>query len=146
MSTDGLLSEPYVLEYRYKRSVGVLLGQFLGALRDRRIVGSRTEAGEVMVPPAEYDRHGGDSLAGTVEVGPEGEVVTWAWVRHPRPEHPRKEPFAFVLVRLDGADTAMLHVLDAPGPEMVRSGMRVRVRWREERSASIGDIECFEPA
>uniref|UniRef100_UPI00352559D4 OB-fold domain-containing protein n=1 Tax=Streptomyces sanglieri TaxID=193460 RepID=UPI00352559D4 len=54
-------------------------------------------------------------------------------------------PFAWVLVRLDGADTALLHALDAPGPEAVHTGMRVRIRWAAERTGAITDIACFEP-
>ncbi|NBM17453.1 OB-fold domain-containing protein, partial [Streptomyces sp. GC420] len=54
-------------------------------------------------------------------------------------------PFAWVLVRLDGADTALLHALDAPGPEAVRTGTRVRIRWAAERTGAITDIACFEP-
>jgi uncharacterized OB-fold protein len=51
-----------------------------------------------------------------------------------------------VLVRLDGADTSLLHVLDAPGgPDAVRSGMRVRIRWAGDRTGAITDIACFEP-
>lgn len=49
-------------------------------------------------------------------------------------------------MRLDGADTAMLHALDVPGPEAVHTGMRVRVRWAAERTGAITDIACFEPA
>jgi uncharacterized OB-fold protein len=47
-------------------------------------------------------------------------------------------------VKLDGADTPMLHALDAGSPENVLSGMRVRVRWRAERVGEIQDIACFE--
>ena len=55
-----------------------------------------------------------------------------------------QRPFAFALVKLDGADTAMLHVVDANGEALMRTGMRVRARWREERIGAITDIECFE--
>ncbi|RSS40416.1 DNA-binding protein, partial [Streptomyces sp. WAC07061] len=58
---------------------------------------------------------------------------------------PLGTPFAWVLVRLDGADTAILHALDAPGPDAVSTGMRVRVRWAAERTGAITDIACFEP-
>ena len=37
----------------------------------------------------------------------------------------------------------MLHALDAGSPQNVRSGMRVRVRWRAERVGEIQDIACF---
>ena len=55
------------------------------------------------------------------------------------------QPFAWALVRLDGADTAMLHAVDAGNPSRMRTGMRVRVRWRAETVGEIQDIECFEP-
>jgi uncharacterized OB-fold protein len=47
-------------------------------------------------------------------------------------------------VRLDGADTAMLHAVDAGSIDAMKTGMRVRVRWRAERTGEIGDIACFE--
>jgi uncharacterized OB-fold protein len=48
-------------------------------------------------------------------------------------------------VQLDGADTAMLHAVDAGEESKMRTGMRVRVRWREETVGEILDIACFEP-
>jgi uncharacterized OB-fold protein len=39
----------------------------------------------------------------------------------------------------------MLHAVDAGDPERMATGMRVRVRWREERVGEIQDIACFEP-
>ena len=40
------------------------------------------------------------------------------------------------LVRLDGADTSMLHVVDAGAPERMQTGMRVIIRWRLSVTAS----------
>jgi uncharacterized protein len=57
-----------------------------------------------------------------------------------------QHPFAFALVKLDGADVPMLHVVDAGEESAMRSGMRVKVRWAAERRGSITDIACFEPA
>jgi uncharacterized OB-fold protein len=48
-------------------------------------------------------------------------------------------------VKLDGADTALLHAVDAGSREHMRTGMRVRVKWAEERSGRIQDIACFVP-
>jgi uncharacterized OB-fold protein len=47
---------------------------------------------------------------------------------------------------MDGADTALLHVVDAGAPEAMATGMHVRIRWAGERDGSITDIVCFEPA
>ena len=140
----GSLSAPYVLEYTYRRSVGPVLGRFLGALRDGRIEGVRTGSGKVLVPPAEYDPETGDAVGEAVEVGQAGVVTTWAWVDKPRPRHPLDKPFAWALVKLDGADSSMLHAVSASRSEM-RTGMRVKARWRSERVGEIRDIACFEP-
>jgi hypothetical protein len=145
MSQADVLRARYVLEYTYERSVGPVIGRFLAALRDQRIEGVRTKAGRVLVPPTEYDPETGEPIADWVEVGTSGVVTTWSWLGDPRPNQPLDRPFAWALVRLDGADTALLHAVDARAPERMRTGMRVRVRWSERRTGSIRDIACFEP-
>ena len=139
------LSAPYVLEYDYKRSTGPVIGRFHGGLRQRRIEGVRMADGRVLVPPQEYDPETGAALSDFVPVGDAGVVTAWAWVYEPREKHPLQRPFAWVLVRLDGADTAMLHCVDAGDASVMRTGMRVRARWRDEPRGEIGDIVCFEP-
>jgi len=142
---NEVLSSGYVLEYTYTRSVGQVIGRFLAGLRDGRITGVRTATGRVLVPPTEYDPETGDACDEFVDVGTSGVVKTWAWVTESRPRCPLQRPFAWALVQLDGADTAMLHAVDAGSIENMRTGMRVRVRWAAERSGRIEDIACFEP-
>jgi len=139
-----VLSALHVLEYPYKRSVGPVIGRFLTGLMEGRIEGIKSASGKVMVPPAEYDPATGAPLSEFVEVADAGVVTTWAWVAEPREHNPVQEPFAWALIRLDGADTALLHAVRAPGGGM-RTGMRVKARWRPERTGLITDIECFEP-
>lgn len=139
------LSAPHVLEYPYTRSTGPVIGAFLTGLRERRVLGIRAGDGRVLVPPQEYDPTTGETLDELVEVDSAGVVVTWSWNPRPRDGQPLDRPFAWALVRLDGADTAILHALDAPR-EAVHSGMRVRVRWSDEPRGDIHDIACFEPA
>jgi uncharacterized OB-fold protein len=144
-AADEVLSAPYVYEYVYRRSVGPVVGRFLGALREGRIEGARTKAGRVIVPPTEYDPETGEAVEGFVDVATAGVVTSWSWNATVRVGQPLERPFAWALVKLDGADTAMLHALDVPSPDDVRIGMRVRVRWRTEREGTIRDIACFEP-
>jgi len=139
------LTAEHTLEYTYTRSVGPVIGRFLGGLEERRIFGVRAADGRVLVPPQEYDESGEATTDGFVEVGQSGVVTTWTWIAEPRPKHPMQRPFAFALIRLDGADTAMLHVVDAGDEASMRSGMRVRARWRDETRGEIQDIACFEP-
>jgi uncharacterized OB-fold protein len=139
------LRAPHVLEYAYTRSVGPIVGAFLAGLRDGKLIGSKTTAGRVIVPPIEYDPDSGEDIEGLVEVGQSGVVTTWAWVHAPRPGQPLDRPFAWALIRLDGADTAMLHAVDAGDETKMSTGMRVRVRWRADRTGELHDIACFEP-
>ncbi|MEU9383615.1 OB-fold domain-containing protein [Streptomyces sp. NPDC048279] len=140
-----VLRAPLVVEFPFTRSLGPVQSAFLTGLRERVVLGVRTGDGRVLVPPVEYDPVTAEEIRDLVEVAPTGTVTTWAWNHEPRRGQPLDTPFAWVLVRLDGADTALLHALDAPGPEAVRTGMRVRVRWAGERSGAITDIACFEP-
>ena len=140
---DDQLVASFVLEYTYKRSLGPVLSRFMTSLRDGRIEGVRTPSGRVLVPPSEYDPQTGEDVGEFVQVGPAGTIRSWCWVSEPRADHPLPHPFAWALIVLDGADTALVHAVDGTETEM-RTGMRVQPRWREERQGHITDIACFE--
>jgi uncharacterized OB-fold protein len=145
MGDSELLSAPLVIEYPFKRTTGPVIGAFLTGLREGILVGSKTKAGRVLVPPMEYDPDTSEPLTDIVEVGPGGVVTTWAWVREPMPKHPLDHPFAWALIQPDGADSPMLHAVDAGTVDAMSTGMRVTPRWRAEREGHINDIECFVP-
>jgi uncharacterized protein len=138
------MAATWKLEFPYRRSVGPVIGAFLAGLRDRRILGVRTPGGKVLVPPLEYDPDTGEATGETVEVEQIGVVTHSAWVAEPLRNHPLDRPFAWALVQLDGADTALLHAIDAGSPDAAAPGTRVRVRWRNETEGKITDIACFE--
>lgn len=139
-----LLHAPLVIEYGFMRTTGPVIGAFFTGLADRRVFAIRGADGRVVCPPVEYDPTTGEPLTEMVEVGTEGTVTSWSWVSRVRDGQPLDRPHALALVRLDGADTAMLHVVDAPGPEAVSTGARVGIRWADETEGNIGDIACFE--
>ncbi len=146
MADTEILSAPLVVEYPFSRTVGPVQGAFLTGLREGLVLGVRTGDGRVLCPPVEYDPVTSEELTELVELGDHGTVTTWSWAPEPGPDQPLDRPFAWALVRLDGADTGLLHALDAGSPDRVATGMRVRIRWAGERTGSIGDIACFEPA
>jgi uncharacterized OB-fold protein len=140
------LRAPLEIGFDYTRSLGPTLSQFMTALAGRRILGSRGADGRVHAPPFEYDPVTFAPPAELVEVGPEGTVTTWSWAGEPLEGQPLAYPFAWALIRLDGADTAMLHAVDAGSPAAMRTGMRVRPRWAASPAGHIRDIACFEPS
>ena len=142
---NEVLSAPLVIEYPFKRTTGPVIGVFLTGLREQLLFGIKGSQGQVIVPPTEYDPYTGEELTELVEVGPGGVVDTWAWVRQPMPKQPLARPFAWALVRPDGADVGFLQAVDAGTPDAMSTGMRVRPRWAAERGGTIHDLECWEP-
>src|SRR5260370_33423795 len=108
----------------------------------RRILGGRGADGGVYGPPFEYDPVALAPPEELVPVGPEGSVISWSWAPQPLEGQPLGHPFAWALIRLDGADTAMLHAVDAGSAAAMRTGMGVRVRWSASPVGHIRDIEC----
>jgi len=146
LSQDAPLTARHHLEYAYRRSVGPVLGRFFAELRERRLVGNKTRQGRVLVPPSEYDPATGDATTGEfVPVGPGGVVKSWTWVTAPRAKQPLQHPFAYALIQLDGADTPLLHAVDAGAESRMRTGLRVRPRWRSDTKGEPADLACFEP-
>lgn len=146
--TAEVLVAHHELEYTYTRSTGPVVGTFLAGLKDRRIFGVRVNDGRVLVPPSDYDPLTSETLErdAMVEVGDSGVVTTWAWNATPREGQPLQRPFAWALIKLDGADTPLLHAVDISSPDEIRTGARVKARWADERVGSIRDLACFEVA
>jgi uncharacterized OB-fold protein len=84
-------------------------------------------------------------LEPSIECGPEGELVSWTLVRVDVDDQPLDRPVTYGLVRLDGADTVLLHrLLDVDGEPTI--GERVRAVFAPDREGSILDLEGFAPA
>ena len=81
-----------------------------------------------------------------VDLPSTGTVKTWSWISKPHPKHILTQPFAWALIQIDGADTSLLHKVDAGSEANMKTGMKVKVRWADDRRGFITDIACFEPA
>lgn len=131
----------------YRWWAGEVGSRFLIELRDeKRFLGNRCPScGTVYVPPK---KNCGRCFVDTdewVPVADEGVVVSHTVVRFAHPVHPAKAPFAYALIRLDGADGALLHII-REDLERLRSGVRVKAVFREERTGSILDVDSFRIA
>jgi uncharacterized protein len=144
-SASQALHAPLEISFDYTRSLGPTLGEFMTALANRRILGARASDGRVYAPPFEYDPGTAEPPAELIEVGPGGTVVSWSWMERPLEGQPLGHSFGWALIRLDGADTALLHAVDAGNADRMRTGMRVRPRWADRVGTGITDIACFEP-
>jgi uncharacterized OB-fold protein len=86
-----------------------------------------------------------------VEVGHQGTLEAFTICYVPFQGLP-PPPIATIMVKLDGADGCLMHVLSGvdlsdvdKANELVKIGMRVEAVWRDERKGEIGDIEYFRP-
>lgn len=140
-----VLRSDFDLDFTYTRTYGAVMSKFFTELKDQKVLGIKGSQGQVICPPLEYDPQTSEALSEFVELTDTGVVKTWAWVNQPLDKHPLQKPFAWVLVQIDGADTSMLHVLDADKAD-VKTGMKVKIRWADNRVGNIHDIACFEPA
>lgn len=143
--SSDILSADLIIEYPFQRTTGPVIGAFLTGLREKLLIGSVAEDGRVIVPPAEFDPVSGEDLIDLVEVGPAGIVETWAWVTEPHDKHPLDRPFAWAQIRPDGADTAMLGVVDGESIDAMSTGMTVRPVWADEREGRITDLTHWIP-
>jgi uncharacterized OB-fold protein len=80
-----------------------------------------------------------------VDVSDEGVVETYAVMRRDTGILPVEPPFVYAVVKLDGADTGLVHILGEVKPEEVKEGMRVKAVFAEERTGKILDVKCFKP-
>lgn len=133
----------------YQYFAGRVGSRFLVALRDsRKILGVRCDTcKQVFVPPRQTCERCFAWLADSwVELPSTGTVTSFTVVRYADAHLPRKPPYVLALVKLDGADTPIAHVVAGVEPEAVTVGMRVTAVFAAETTRTIMDVDHFAPA
>ena len=125
--------------------VGKTGSRFLISLRDEeKILGNRcTKCNTVYVPPRKNCGRCFEEITDWVELDAQGVVKAHTVVRYAGPMQPAGPPFAYALIRLDGADVDLLHIV-RNDLDRLKNGVRVKARFKEERSGHILDIEDFQ--
>lgn len=132
-----------------KYYAGKVGSPFYIALRDsKKILGIRCRKCEkVYYPPRStcgvcFSKLTEDDMT---EIGPAGKVETYTQVTYSEPVHPRKAPFIYAIIKLDGADTGMAHFIDEVEYKDINIGMKVEPVFEEDRKGNILDIKYFKP-
>jgi len=121
---------------------------FITTLRDKKkILGVKCpKCNMVYVPPRQTcERDLTDIRDNWVELGNTGEVTNFTVVRYDDKHLPRKAPFIMAMIRLDGADTPFVHILEGIKPGDVEVGMKVEAVFADETTSTILDLDHFEP-
>ena len=144
---DGLLVHQGVIRVPYTWAAGTVASKFYAGLRNKKIYGIRcAKCRMVLVPPKKTCHRCFGELSEWVEVGHEGTLQTFTVVHYHEPElHPLKAPFAYGIIKLDGADTGMTHVIAEADLEALKEGMRLKAVFREKPEGNYLDIKYFKP-
>jgi uncharacterized protein len=138
---------PGELSVSFRYTPGVGNTAFFEALRDRGVfLGSRCDScGVTYVPARIFCERCLAELDPNTEYGPEGELISWTIARVDVDDGVLDRPVTYGLVKLDGADTVLLHrLIDLEGDPAI--GMRVRAVLASRREGSILDVEGFAPS
>ncbi len=136
----------------FRHTAGRFASHFFHALKDKRILAVRCpRCRRVLMPPRPFCERCFQPLQDWVEVGQQGTLAAFT-ISYARFTGLPDPPYCLILVRLDGADSALQHLLgEVPledvqqATQRIQIGMRLEAVWREEREGSIKDIEYFRP-
>ncbi|MBN2284302.1 MAG: Zn-ribbon domain-containing OB-fold protein [Deltaproteobacteria bacterium] len=138
----------------FRHYAGEITSRYLREFRDnKKIMGRRCpKCKQVLVPARKNCERCFTETDEWVEVKDEGRLVTFSincikYVGMPDP------PYIMGLIKLDGADTAILHFIrgidlsdiDKAGKEL-KIGTRMKAVWKKKRVGNVTDIDYFQPA
>ena len=138
------------MEQPFRWAAGVYGSKFLTELRDsKRFVGVKCpQCGKVYVPPRRVCGPCYVELTELVPVSDQGELITYTVVSFgfvdPSTGKQKPVPYGYAVIKLDGADTYLLHFVDETDPAKLKAGARVKAVFEEERTGSMLDIKYFE--
>jgi acyl dehydratase len=132
----------------YQYFAGRTGSRFLIALRDeKKIKGLRCEkCKKVFVPPrSTCERCFSDISENWVDLKDTGTVTGFTVVRYAEPHQPVKAPYILALIKLDGADTAIPHIVKGIPISQMRVGLRAKAVFAKKTTSTIMDIDHFRP-
>jgi len=144
---NGVLVHQGVIRVPYTWAAGKPASKFYAGLREGKIYGIRcSECQFVFVPPKKTCHRCFSELSDWVEVKDTGTLETFTVVRYFEPGlHPMKPPFAYGIIKLDGADTGMVHIIRTKDYGSLKEGARVKAVFRKKPRANYLDISHFRP-
>ena len=140
---DGKLALPYTY---FAGRVG---SKFLTTIRDeKKIMGIKcNKCNKVFVPPRQTcDVCMEDIRDNWVDVQNTGEVTNFTVVRYDDKHLPKKAPYVLAMIKLEGADTPLVHVVEGIDLDKAKIGMKVQAVFADETTNTLMDIDHFAPA
>jgi uncharacterized OB-fold protein len=150
--TDEPLRLPEQVTLRYRFAAGQYASTFFTTLKEeQRLLARRCPNGHVLLPPRPVCGLCNVETEEWVEVGPRatlgGYTVVHVPFTDPMTGVGRPVPYGFGLIRFDGCDTNVYHLIDETDASKLSIGLPVEPVWRDasERTGSFADIVHFRP-
>ena len=141
---DRVLKSPLVLDYQIR--AGATTSDFLRGMARGEILGNRCpQCTKVQVPARPACTTCGVLCESPAPLAESGTITTFSIIRIEFPGQRLAPPYVCAWILLDGADTALLHLVSGD-PENVRMGQRVRAVWKAEADwgPTLESIRYFE--
>ncbi len=139
---EGKLALPYTY---FAGRVG---SKFLTTIRDeKKIMGIKCNTcDKVFVPPRQTcDVCLEDIRENWVDLANSGEITNFTVVRYKDKHLPKEPPYVLAMIKLDGANTPIVHIVEGIAIDEMKTGIRVKALFSEESTNTILDLDHFEP-
>jgi hypothetical protein len=138
---------PGSIPVSHRYTAGLAGERFFRALRDKGVfLATRCEScGVTYCPASAFCPRCLSPLNDYFEVGPGGVLESFTVVYRDLDEKPLDEPVVVGLIRLDGADTVLVHRVDASDRAVLEIGLPVHPQFeaKASRSGSLNDVKHF---
>jgi uncharacterized OB-fold protein len=146
-TSEGLLKVPYKIEVYYEMAYG-RISKFFTELRDNgKIFGTKCpKCGKTYCPPSS-DCPKCWVPTNWVELATQGTLIAYTIIGIPALWINVEAPYPMGLIKLDGADTGLVHFLGEVDLNKIKVGIRVEavLKKKDKRGGYITDIEYFRP-
>ena len=136
------------IRLRYNWWLGRVMGRFYREIKEKRkIWGNKCPVcGLVYVPPKENCPKCFVKMNEFIELEDTGRLLTFTVVRYSVPFiQPQEPPYILGIIKLDGADTGITHLVGEVDLDDIEVGMRLKAVFRDDPQGNLLDIKYFRP-
>jgi len=143
MENQDIVKAYYKMEAEFNWSYGKISRFFKELMENKKIMGTKCPSCGVTFCPPTSDCPKCWVPTEWVEVGPKGTILTFTVIHMANLWSKRQPPYTLGLIKLDGADTGLMHYVDVTDINKLKSGVRVEAVFADERKGYVTDIDYF---
>lgn len=126
-------------------SVGPYMERFYQDLGEKKFTGVKCKCGRVTVPPRKLCPACGKTMDKFVALKPTGELINFTVAYQDVAGLRRETPVIIGLVKLAGADTAVIGEVRGIDPAAVKNGLKLKAVWADQPANTVGSLSHFAP-